>query len=93
MFSHTYVGMSTKSFNPHPAALPGEWQQHRESRATRKVSIRTRQRCRVNGAGDAGWSSIAGFNPHPAALPGEWRNTSASGPAKSFQSAPGSAAG
>jgi len=36
------------------------------------VSIRTRQRCRVNGSAAATRETKESFNPHPAALPGEW---------------------
>jgi len=37
------------SFNPHPAALPGEWEKIADRFKGMAVSIRTRQRCRVNG--------------------------------------------
>ena len=36
------------SFNPHPAALPGEWPTCVVAFYAYRVSIRTRQPCRVN---------------------------------------------
>jgi len=64
-------GCST-SFNPHPAALPGEW---------RRVRVDNSQYAGFNPhpaalpgeweGYDLAWRE-SGFNPHPAALPGEW---------------------
>ena len=81
-------------FNPHPAALPGEWRYGALSNS--KWKSFNPHPAALPGEWGEGLGILLDarrFNPHPAALPGEWAAMDSCSADRTFQSAPGSPAG